>query len=338
VHAACHSDPITKDGEYCLTVDEVRNLLATRASEAAPLTVPDGYVRLHSALELRRDEALRAAITLLDGDRDHDNASFLRNMLLDKKDAPVAPTCETCGGRGEVGGFVHPDGGYQTDPCPDCGEAAPVAVGDAIHLGRIETSEGIEAWVEIDEKDREPWCDTVRTVYVASQAAPGTAGEAKDATDTLVAVLNAIGYTEEFAAAHPDLKVSEGVKLFLASQAAPTTTLTDGLRDQLETLGAHDTGGRFCVYMSRADARAILAAQPASSQVKLDSCAASATAAHAGATPADSLYRENVVALIKRMRCYCDSLAPPMARGLMEDAIRVLRAATPTPDAAKGEQ
>jgi hypothetical protein len=42
----------------------------------------------------------------------------------------------------------------------------------------------------------------------------------KDAVDTLVAVLNVIGYTEEFAQAHPDLKVSEGVKLFLSEQAA----------------------------------------------------------------------------------------------------------------------
>ena len=44
------------------------------------------------------------------------------------------------------------------------------------------------------------------------------ASEQQDHFDTLLAVLNAIGYTEEFAAAHPDLKVSEGVKLFLALQ------------------------------------------------------------------------------------------------------------------------
>ncbi|WP_205169351.1 hypothetical protein [Burkholderia sp. LMG 13014] len=52
------------------------------------------------------------------------------------------------------------------------------------------------------------------------EAAPA---DAKDAMDTLVAVLNAIGYTEEFATTHPDLKVSEGVKLFLSqqTQAAP---------------------------------------------------------------------------------------------------------------------
>jgi hypothetical protein len=42
----------------------------------------------------------------------------------------------------------------------------------------------------------------------------------EDAMDTLVAVLNAIGYTEEFVASHPSLKVSEGVKLFLADKAA----------------------------------------------------------------------------------------------------------------------
>ncbi len=42
----------------------------------------------------------------------------------------------------------------------------------------------------------------------------------EDVMDTLVAVLEAIGYTEEFAESHPSLKVSEGVKLFLADKAA----------------------------------------------------------------------------------------------------------------------
>jgi hypothetical protein len=41
----------------------------------------------------------------------------------------------------------------------------------------------------------------------------------KDSMDTLVAMLNAICYTEEFAEAHPNLKVSEGVKLFLQQRA-----------------------------------------------------------------------------------------------------------------------
>lgn len=28
--------------------------------------------------------------------------------------------CRTCGGRGEVGGFVNSENGYQTDACPEC--------------------------------------------------------------------------------------------------------------------------------------------------------------------------------------------------------------------------
>jgi hypothetical protein len=36
-----------------------------------------------------------------------------------------------------------------------------------------------------------------------------------------------------------------------------------------------------------------------------------------------------VTALIKRMQDYCDSLAPPMARGLMAEAVRALLAASP---------
>jgi hypothetical protein len=54
------------------------------------------------------------------------------------------------------------------------------------------------------------------------------------------------------------------------------------------------------------------APQPASSQVAVDS----------GAMPLNY-----VTALVKRMQGYCDSLAPPMARGLMAEAIRALLAA-----------
>lgn len=32
--------------------------------------------------------------------------------------------CETCCGRGVVGGFVSADSGYQDDPCPDCSRPA----------------------------------------------------------------------------------------------------------------------------------------------------------------------------------------------------------------------
>ncbi|WP_232356647.1 hypothetical protein [Burkholderia multivorans] len=54
-----------------------------------------------------------------------------------------------------------------------------------------------------------------QTVTELRAALEAAAADKRDALDTLVAVLNAIGYTEEFAAAHPDLKVSEGVALFL---------------------------------------------------------------------------------------------------------------------------
>jgi hypothetical protein len=46
-----------------------------------------------------------------------------------------------------------------------------------------------------------------------------------------------------------------------------------------------------------------------------------------------------VAALIKRMQDYCDSLAPPMARGLMAEAVRVLLAAAPAaPSPAQDER
>lgn len=65
------------------------------------------------------------------------------------------------------------------------------------------------------------YCDgTCRPIFAsiaAEQQGDGGANQC-DYLDTLTAVLNVIGYTEEFAARHPDLKVSEGVKLFLAIQ------------------------------------------------------------------------------------------------------------------------
>lgn len=30
--------------------------------------------------------------------------------------------CQMCGGRREVGGLLPDGGGYQTDPCPECGD------------------------------------------------------------------------------------------------------------------------------------------------------------------------------------------------------------------------
>ena len=43
---------------------------------------------------------------------------------------PGSPACSMCSDRGEIGGFVSAESGYQTDPCPDCA-APPAPVGGA---------------------------------------------------------------------------------------------------------------------------------------------------------------------------------------------------------------
>lgn len=35
----------------------------------------------------------------------------------------TSDACQTCDGRGEVGGLLPGDGGYQTDPCPTCSQS-----------------------------------------------------------------------------------------------------------------------------------------------------------------------------------------------------------------------
>jgi hypothetical protein len=55
---------------------------------------------------------------------------------------------------------------------------------------------------------------------------------------------------------------------------------------------------------------------------------AASTSANVASKPA-ALDQGYVTVLIKRMQDYCDSLAPPMARGLMAEAVRVLLAAAP---------
>lgn len=38
---------------------------------------------------------------------------------------PREVVCSMCNGRGEIGGFINADSGYQTDPCPDCAAPQP---------------------------------------------------------------------------------------------------------------------------------------------------------------------------------------------------------------------
>lgn len=46
----------------------------------------------------------------------------------------VPRLCRTCNGRGEIGGFVGAESGYQTDPCPDCTVGGGPAVTETASL------------------------------------------------------------------------------------------------------------------------------------------------------------------------------------------------------------
>lgn len=65
-------------------------------------------------------EALDAAALAIqayhNGDRAWAEKWLLKALRVGKQ------ACLTCGGRGEIGGFVNAHSGYQTDPCPDCAE------------------------------------------------------------------------------------------------------------------------------------------------------------------------------------------------------------------------
>jgi hypothetical protein len=80
----------------------------------------------------------------------------------------------------------------------------------------------------------------------------------------------------------------------------------------------HDVGGGD-VFVGTCEAAERL-------QRAVDARAAS-TSANVASKPA-ALDQGYVTVLIKRMQDYCDSLAPPMARGLMAEAVRALRAAS----------
>ena len=118
-------------------------------------------------------------------------------------------TCDACYGTGRV--FVGNSGregdgnAPEFERCPSCGygDAAPsrecgARQGAALSDEQARTIECADSWLRM------------RGLQTYT-----------DLSDTLFAVLRSIGYTEEFAEAHLDLKVSEGVKLFLAA-SAPT--------------------------------------------------------------------------------------------------------------------
>lgn len=82
-----------------------------------------------TVLELLAAEADAGTVMIPSGLRLTIDAALIK---AGRKAAPVRQKpCETCGGRGEVGGWRQGDG-YGSDPCPDCSpnssKAAPTAV------------------------------------------------------------------------------------------------------------------------------------------------------------------------------------------------------------------
>ena len=81
---------------------------------------------LREALEAAREWIIRNT----DGENDPDDTVMYERGwwdrdtdLMNQIEAALAlgnGACKTCDGRGEVGGFVSADSGYQTDPCPIC--------------------------------------------------------------------------------------------------------------------------------------------------------------------------------------------------------------------------
>lgn len=107
--------------------DEARALLA--ASPVEQPAIDEGRRILWGRSEYERllDAMLRAQVQGWSGD----HMAIAKNMLgcypHPNVEQPAAAPCETCGGRGEVGGFVvtgFGEGGYDSAPCPDC-SAAP---------------------------------------------------------------------------------------------------------------------------------------------------------------------------------------------------------------------
>ena len=126
--------------------------------------------------------------------------------------------CQTCNGTGMIGGpsFYAPD--EVGEPCPDCCDTPSLC-----SSVRRCTAQDASPSRECGERQGAALSDEqARTVECADSWLRMRGLQTyTDLRDTLFAVLRAIGYTEEFAEAHPDLKVSEGVKLFLAT-SAPT--------------------------------------------------------------------------------------------------------------------
>jgi len=118
---------------------EVRSLLpptteAQAASASTPAEVLPSQTSGAEAVGASVDQGARqAAITMIENDWSGDIPSYAAALV----DAVLAsylsalprslPVCETCGGRGEIGGWDRGDLAYRTERCPDCSALAKPA-------------------------------------------------------------------------------------------------------------------------------------------------------------------------------------------------------------------
>lgn len=169
---------------------ELEALLATRASEAAPTPIADDLASMTRMFHAACQDlgAINKALGL---DPDDGGAEPIleaiealkreRNQWVDAQfnaasSGEAAPTCKTCGGHGEIGGFVNAESGYQSDPCPDCGEAAAgdVPIWGASTLAQLDAS--IDGAHDLSGAPHERISELIqqRDEALASQAAPAT--------------------------------------------------------------------------------------------------------------------------------------------------------------------
>lgn len=91
----------------------------------AALTAPQDA---RERLRVVEDVLLLIATTTTDPEtaklaQDNLPAVIATSQPAEKPEGKAEQHCDMCGGRGEIGGFVSADSGYQTDPCPACSKA-----------------------------------------------------------------------------------------------------------------------------------------------------------------------------------------------------------------------
>lgn len=121
------------------------------------------------------EEAVRSAHDGSDGSLNMIEAAFNRlRAELDTaaRELDAGRECEYCNGRGEIGGFVSMDSGYQTDPCPHCSHPPAAEVGDDFirAMCRIVASNAGEDFDSLGEFTQQVLMDTQRASLTSALA------------------------------------------------------------------------------------------------------------------------------------------------------------------------